>query len=497
MSMQLRRYPLWLKGSAVHQSGENEVLSVLSPATGVEVSRASLASELMIEELIQASLSAFHEFRRTSRFARAEVLLEISRQISTRYAEAFEDLIVEEAGKPRVLARAEVQRAAVTFRLASEEARRWGTETLPLDGESAAKGYSDAEIRKVPRGVVFGITPFNFPLNLAAHKIAPALAVGASVILKPPHQAPGACDLLLQIWEGVVKDWNSKNVGPALPLAALQLVHAEPRLLEKIVVDPRVQVISFTGSDSVGWKLRGLGYKKQVLLELGGNASVIVHQDADLDLAVSRCLYGAFAYSGQICISVQKIWVHDSVYEVFKKRFIEGVKALQVGAPESIGTWVGPLIDIASADRVRQWRDEAIRRGATLVAQHDLPIDLGPQYVAPFILEAVPSGVRFECDELFGPGVALEVYRSIPEVIEQINQSRFGLQGGVFTQDSRVVQYCFEEWEVGGLLVNEVPTWRVDSLPYGGTKDSGTGREGPRFAMEDFCELRVKVEKRI
>ncbi len=498
MSIQLRRYPLWINGQSIGPTDESPYISIQAPHTGEIVARAGLANESQLALAIEAAYRLRRVMKETSLHARAEVLLAISHQITSSFAEALENVIVEEAGKPRSLARAEVQRAGVTFRLASEEARRWRGSLLALEGEQAAVGFSEAELRRVPRGVVFAISPFNFPLNLAAHKVAPAIAVGAPVLLKPPHQAPGACDLLMQIWEGVVKDWNARFPSDPIPLAALQTFQAPPALLEKVVQDERIAVVSFTGSDRVGWRLKSLAPKKQVLLELGGNASVIVHSDADLELALARCVYGAFAYAGQICISVQKIWVHSSLYNDFKVKLKSRIESIQPAEPGDSRAMMGPLIDASSHRRILTWKEDALSKGATLFVEGSLPDELSgrDRYLSPFVLENVPKGTFFDCDELFGPGVAISSYESIDELLIQLNESRFGLQGGVFTNDPVVVRTLFENWEVGGLIVNEVPTWRVDSLPYGGTKDSGTGREGPKYAMEDYSELRVKVEKR-
>ncbi len=437
--------------------------------------------ELEMERMLDQAYEAFIRFRKSSRFVRAQLLQCIAQGISDRRSE-FVETIINEARKPKALAEVEVNRAIQTFMIASEEAKRFGGEIIPLDSEASSQEFDPALSTWVPRGVVLAITPFNFPLNLVAHKVAPALAVGASVIVKPPPQAPGAAVLLGEVFDEIQKKEASLQ-------NALQVVQASHEEISHAIRDPRVAVLSFTGSDQVGWMLQEKAYRKKVVLELGGNAGVIVHEDADLKRAASRCAYGGFAYSGQVCISVQRILVHEKIRADFQELFLQEVSKIKSGNPREEGVLVGPLIDQKSADRVFSWIESAQNNGAEVL--------IGGKREENLIYPTVMTGVSHEhslwTEEVFGPVVLLESYRDFDEALEKLNSSRYGLQAGVFTKNYPLIQKARDQLEVGCVVINEVPTFRADHMPYGGMKDSGQGREGVRFAMEEFSERKIFV----
>jgi acyl-CoA reductase-like NAD-dependent aldehyde dehydrogenase len=457
---------------------------IRSPWDSRVVAGVQLADRAAMEQAIEAAHVGFQAFRRTSRFYRSRLLAEIARGLEARRSELVAS-IIDEAGKPRALADAEVTRAIQTFSVASEEARRLGGEVIPVDWDAAGCAYSPAVSLWVPRGPVLAIAPFNFPLNLVAHKVAPALAVGAPVIIKPAPQAPGASCILARVFDEVALEDEARF--------ALQWVQAPNEVVGRAVEDPRLPILSFTGSDTVGWMLQRQAIRKRLALELGGNAAVIVHSDADLARAAARCAFGAFAYAGQVCISVQRILVHESVLARFKELFLSEVTQIaksRTGDPSDPNTLVGPVIDAGAADRILAWIEQAKASGARVLSGGGRR----GQLIEPTVLEGVPAGEKLSCEEAFGPVVTLDGYADFSEAIARVNASRFGLQAGVFTDRASLVQQAVDELEVGGVLINEVPTYRADHLPYGGMKDSGLGREGLRYAMEEYCERRTLVQ---
>lgn len=464
-----------------------ELLPIRDPFTGETVAETCLASRTQVAQAVEAAAQAFATSRRLSAFARSRLLAAMVAGITSRRAE-FVDRIIEEAGKPRMLAEVEVARAIQTFTLASEEVRRFNGELVATDLDAAGRAFAPARVRWVPRGPVLAITPFNFPLNLAAHKVAPALAVGASVVLKPPPQAPGASFLMADCFEAA-RAQVSQETGEDIPAEMLQVLHGMPEALTPAITDPRLAVLSFTGSDRVGWLLQSQAVRKKVCLELGGNASVIVHEDADLPRAAKRAAFGAFSYSGQVCISVQRIFVQQKVEEAFRQVFLKEVGAIRAGDPQLPDTLVGPVIDAGNAERVLQWIEEARKAGAQVLAGGTRQ---GP-VVAPTVLAGTRAQDRVRCEEVFGPVVTLEPYTDFEEALRLVNDSRFGLQAGVFTQSLALAERAISELDVGGVLINEIPTYRADHLPYGGMRDSGLGREGVRYAMEDFCERKTAL----
>lgn len=477
------RHLLWIGGK---WEDSKQTQEVHSPFDSRKVSDACQADAAQMERALASTHEAFLTYRKFSAYTRSRLLAAIAQGIAARRQE-FVESIVHEAGKPRFLAEAEVSRAFMTFTLGSEEAKRFGGERIPVDLDAAARAFSPAMATWIPRGPVLAIGPFNFPLNLIAHKVSPALACGCSVVIKPPPQAPGAATLLAQVFEKAAREVSDAR--ETVPLSVLQVVNAPNDVISTAVTDPRIATLSFTGSDKVGWMLQGKAIRKKVSLELGGNAAVIVHSDADVARAAARCAYGAFAYAGQICISVQRIFVHRPVAAKFEQELLKETAKLKVGDPAREDTLVGPLIDSANADRVVQWIDEARKGGARVLCGGTRQGNI----VAPTILTDTQPDQRVNRDEVFGPVVTVETYDDFGDAIAAANHSRFGLQAGVFCDSSKLQRQACEDIEAGGILLNEVPTFRADNMPYGGLKESGLGREGVRYAMEEMSERKVIV----
>ena len=451
---------------------------VINPFDGSTVATIGVASATDMNDAIAGAVKAYAEFRTWPRFKRKEVLLGIAARLRER-RDAFIDLMIAESGKPRSYSGTEVDRAISTFTLAAEESTRFGGEVLPLDLAPATVGYTSI-VQRFPIGVVAAISPFNFPLNLVAHKVAPAVAVGNTVVLKPPPQAPLSALMLAEV-----------AYESGLPAAALSVVHAPIPIAEQLATDERIAMLSFTGSARVGWHLKSIAGKKKVVLELGGNAGAIVAADADIAWAAKRCALGSFAQAGQVCIKVQRIYVERRAYDRFAELYRKETLALGVGDPAQSTTVVGPMIDTANADRVEAWVNEAVQNGATRVAGGGRTGNV----LQPTILTNTTPSMKVESEEIFGPVATLTPVDSIDEAIRRVNDTRYGLQAGVFTFDVRTIAKAFEELEVGGVIANDYPTLRVDNFPYGGVKDSGFGREGVRYAMEEMTELKTLVVK--
>jgi len=475
---------LWIHGRFVES---RERRPTLSPYLQKVVSETHQLAPGEMAEVVAASAEAFNLYRKTSAFARSRLLALMAEGLVAQRHELCQR-ITAEAGKPWTLSDIEVSRAVQTFTIAAEEAKRLGGEVVPLAQDLGARAYGPALSYFEPRGPVLAITPFNFPLNLVAHKLAPALAVGASVLLKPPPQAPGAAVLLAEIFAAAAQA-VSRECGEDIPLTTLQVVHGANDTISKAVTDPRIAVLSFTGSDTVGWHLQSLAVRKRVALELGGNAAVIINADADIARAASRCAFGAFAYAGQICISVQKIFVHQDIAAAFRERLLKETALLKVGNPEDRDCLVGPLIDQAAAERISQWLAAAIAGGARLLAGG---VREG-SFITPAVITGVDDQQPLACQEVFGPVVIVEEIATFTDGIRRTNASKFGLQAGLFTNDQRAIHQATRDLAVGGIIVNDVPTFRADNMPYGGIKDSGLGREGVRYAMEEFCERKTIV----
>jgi acyl-CoA reductase-like NAD-dependent aldehyde dehydrogenase len=453
---------------------------VRSPWTGQVV---GTAAEGGPAELVTAAESAHDSFQSWSRLApemRAMILDNASRAITARRDE-FAELLMLEIGKPIAQAEAEVQRAAITFALAAAEARRIEKTTVDIRQDPRSVDFI-AGYNRVPRGVVLAITPYNWPVNLAAHKIAPALAAGCAVVLKGSERAPlstltlARCVNEAGLPHGVINAWNGT-------LRDFKLG------LDRVDFD----VLSFTGSAKVGWDLKRQFWDKQATLELGGNCSVVISKDADIDAAIPRIVAGAFAYAGQICISVQHVWAHDTIYDRVRHRLIEAVNAVRSGDPSDRSVLCGPMIDASEAARVREWIVEAESLGASVIATGR--VEDHPNLIAPTLLENVEPPAKLATEEAFGPVLTLGSFHNENALVDQLNEGRYGVQAGLFTEDATCVQYWFEHLEVGGLVVNDVPTIRFDAAPYGGTKNSGVGREGVRFAMDEFTQTRSLVQR--
>lgn len=430
-----------------------------------------------VERAIAAATRAFGEYSRWPAHRRAALCAQVADGIRVR-REALARRIVEEAKKPIQYARAEVDRAVQTFSFAADEARRLGGEVVPLDAAPGSEGRLGVVLR-VPRGPLSAITPFNFPLNLAAHKIAPALACGATVVHKPAPETPmTAIDLARIIAEA------------GAPPGVLNVVPCAHEDAAPLVEDERVRVLSFTGSAAVGWALRARAGTKQVVLELGGNAAVILESDADLEAAVPRLVTGAFAYAGQICISVQRIYAHEALYDRFVRDFVAATERLAVvGDPAREDVMVGPLIRTRDADRVESWIEEARRAGARVLTGGTRQGDT----IAPTILADVPPDARVSCEEVFGPVMVVAKVRDLDEALARVNDSPYGLQAGIYTRDVAKLMKAFRALQVGAVVHDDVPTYRADHMPYGGTKRSGLGREGLKYAIEEITEPRLLV----
>jgi glyceraldehyde-3-phosphate dehydrogenase (NADP+) len=467
-------HPIFLAG---RWADSPELLPVDNPARPGELAGATYqATAEQVEEAVAAAVAAFEETRRLPAYERGRILREISAGIKER-REELGRLIALEAGKPIRDALTEVDRAVLTFRLGAEEAERMYGELIPLDLMASSKGRVGIT-RRFPVGPVLGISPFNFPLNLAAHKLAPAIAAGCSIVLKPPSKDPLTMLTVAEIIERT-----------GLPAGAVSILPMSRELGDRLVADPRFKLLSFTGSPSVGWRMKERAGKKKVVLELGGNAGVIVDASADLDWAVKRILVGAFTYAGQVCISVQRIFVHESVWQPFMDRFLAGAAALKVGDPLDPATDLGPMVDRAAAERTQRWVDEAVAMGGKVL----LGGRADGAYFPPTVLVETPVTAQVCSNEAFAPLVVAFPFSDFDAAIRAVNDSSFGLQTGVFTNDLDHAWRAFGELEVGGVIVNDIPTYRIDHMPYGGVKDSGLGREGLRWAIEDMTELRLMV----
>ena len=455
---------------------DGDVIDIKAPYDGAIVGRVFQGRRSHAEAAIAAAVKAFGTTRRLPAFERQRVLRRVAEGISKR-KEEFSRVLCQEAGKPIKAARTEVERAIFTFSVAAEESTRIYGEYLPLDWQEYTAGRWGI-VKRFPVGPIAGITPFNFPLNLVAHKVAPAIAAGCPMVLKPAPQTPLSSLLMAEVVQQAGWPDGALNVIP--------LSNDDAALL---VTDDRIKLISFTGSVAVGWQIKKNSGKKKVILELGGNAGVIIHNDADIEYAAERCVAGGFGYAGQTCISVQRILVQQSVYGKFTDMFLAGVKNLQIGDPLDESTDVGPLIRESDAQRALDWIQEAVRGGARVLCGGNRKGSI----VEPTVLTGTKPEMKVNCQEVFGPVVTVEPYAEFHEALRQLNSSAFGLQAGLFTRDAKLMFQAFEELEVGGLLAGDVPTFRIDHMPYGGVKDSGIGREGLRYAIEEMTEPKLMV----
>ena len=467
-------HPIFLAGRWVESP---DPLIVHNPANPSEPAGATFhATEAQYEEAVEAAVEAFEVTRNLPAYERGAILRNISSGIRAR-REELGRLIATEAGKPIRDALTEVDRAVLTFRLGAEEAERMYGEVIPLDLMASSRGRVGIT-RRFPIGPIAGISPFNFPLNLAAHKVAPAIASGNPIVLKPPSKDP----LVMLTVAEIIEEAGA-------PAGSISVLPMTRELGDRMVADDRFKLLSFTGSPSVGWRMKERAGKKRVVLELGGNAGVIVDRTADLDWAVRRTIVGAFSYSGQVCISVQRIFVHESIWDEFMGRFTAAAGALRVGNPLDATTDVGPMVDAAAASRTQRWVDEAVAMGGKVL----LGGRADGTFFPPTILTDTPVTAQVCSNEAFAPLVVAFPFRDLDDAVKQVNNSSFGLQTGLFTNDLAGAWRAFHELEVGGVIVNDVPTYRIDNMPYGGVKDSGFGREGIRWSIEDMTEIRIMV----
>jgi acyl-CoA reductase-like NAD-dependent aldehyde dehydrogenase len=455
---------------------EGTPVEIRSPYDGTPLATVYQGTADHAERAIRSAVRAFGSTRRLPAFERQRVLRSIAQHITSR-KEDFARTLAQESGKPLKQARIEVERGIFTFIVAAEETTRIPGEYLSLDWQQFTSGRWGI-VRRFPIGPIAGITPFNFPLNLVAHKVAPAIAAGCPIILKPAPQTPLTAFLLAEAVEQAGLPDGAFNV---LPLS-----NEDAGLL---VTDDRIKLISFTGSAAVGWDIKRRAGKKKVVLELGGNAGVIVHGDTDLAWAAERCVTGGFSYAGQTCISVQRILVERPAFTKFRDLLIAGVSKLKVGDPMDDTTDLGPLIRESDAIRATQWVQEAVQDGATLLCGGKRRGSV----MEPTVLTGTRPDMKVNCQEIFGPVVTLEGYDDFAQALRLINESPYGLQAGVFTRDAARIFQAFEELEVGGVIAGDVPSFRIDHMPYGGVKDSGLGREGLRYAIEDMTEPRLLV----
>lgn len=451
---------------------------VKNPYSGELLGEVCAANRNEMEEAIAAAHRAKDSMRGLSRFELARGLRKIAAEIESR-KEEFAGTIAEESAKPIALARGEVDRGIATFNWAAGEAERFSGEVVPVDTQASGKGKT-AYTERIPRGVIYGITPFNFPLNLVGHKVAPALAAKNSIIIKPSPKTPLTALLLGEVF-----------LNSGLPENALQIVPLDVKDIDLVLNDERISMISFTGSDAVGWQLKERCKRKAIALELGGNAPVIIDESANINNSLERTTMGAFAYSGQVCISVQRVYIHDKIFDEWTSKFVEKAKSLKVGSPLDEQTQLSVMIDEAAAKKAETMINEARENDAELLCGGVVRQD-GAMLDAT-VLTKTSNEMRVVSDEAFAPLAVVEKFSDFEEAIEMSNQTKYGLQAGVFTNDFTNMQKAARGLEYGGVLINDVPTFRVDNMPYGGVKQSGFGREGVRYAMEEMSEIRLIV----
>ena len=473
MTKLAKQYPYFLANKAVFA---NQYLEVTNKYTGEVASTVALADPKTIDKAIDAAKKSQKILNKMPAYQRQRIL----EHCVTRFRERFDELayaLCIEAGKPIKDARGEVTRLIDTFKIAAEESVRIEGKVMNLEITERAKGYQ-GQYKKVPIGPCSFISPFNFPLNLAAHKIAPAIAAGCAFVLKPASRTPiGA----LIIGE-VLAETN-------LPEGAFSILPCSRDGADLFTTDDRFKLLSFTGSPSVGWALKAKAGKKPVILELGGNAGCIVDHDTDIEDAIERIVFGAYCQSGQSCISVQRIFIHESIYEKFKSVYTEKVANLVHGDPLNEDTFIGPMISDSEAMRLEEWIKKAVTAGAKVLCGGSR----NGQMLKATLLAEVPKDCEINSEEAFGPVSTIAPFSNFDEALKLVNNSQFGLQAGIFTKDIYKAHKAWDELDVGGVVIGDVPSWRVDNMPYGGVKESGLGREGVKFAIEDMTEIRLMV----
>lgn len=455
-------------------------IDVRNPYDNSLVARVPLAGQAEFDRAADAAVAVAPAMARMPAYERAALLMRVSIAI-TADREKLARTLAAEAGKPLKDALVEADRAAMTFHVAAEEARRLSGEVIPLDLAAHGTGRIGI-VRRFPIGPIAAISPFNFPLNLSAHKLAPAIAAGNTIVLKPATRTPLSAMAIGKLFgeEGA-------------PEGAVSVLPMSREVGDRLVTDERFKLLTFTGSSPVGWAMKARAGRKKVILELGGNAGVIVDRDADVSFAAKRVAVGGFAFAGQSCISVQRVYVHDAIFDAFAAELVRIIEGLTIGDPLEITTDIGPMIEEGEAARVDAWVREAVEAGARVLTGGRR---LGGAVYAPTILADVPSDAKVCADEVFAPLVGLWRFSRLEEAVAEVNRSRFGLQAGVFTRDLPGAFLAYEALDVGGVIINDVPTWRIDHMPYGGVKESGIGREGPRYTIEEMTEPKLMVINR-
>jgi glyceraldehyde-3-phosphate dehydrogenase (NADP+) len=472
----MKIYPVCIGGNFKELSNSFEVKN---PFNNQVIARCSLAGQLELEEAIVAAQLAEKVMEKMPSYQRHEILNGIAQGLLNERKHLAE-LLALESGKPIKFAAGEVDRAIQTYRIAAEECKRLPSEYLQLDWTPAGQG-KEGLVKYFPVGLIAGISPFNFPLNLTSHKIAPAIAAGCPIILKPARSTPlSALELGRIAYEA------------GLPKGALSILPMDRVTGNQLVTDERFKLLTFTGSPEVGWKMKNAAGKKKVVLELGGNAGVVVTETANLEDTVTKCVSGAFAYSGQVCIHTQRIYIHDSIFTKFAKMMADATKNLVIGNPLDYSTDISAMIDEENTNRVDSWVKEAVKGGAKVVAGGKIR---GNVY-EPTIITGTQPEMKVCSNEVFGPVVVIEPYTNFTDALDAVNNSPFGLQAGVFTNRIDEEQQSFAELKVGGVIINDVPTFRVDHMPYGGVKDSGLGREGVKYAIHEMMEPKILVRGR-
>lgn len=470
----MKTYKIYSAGVFVETEKQFEVLNSFDNSL---IAKTFMADKELVESSIRSAKAVEKELAVMPSYKRYAILMDIAMSLEAA-KDQLAALLAAEAAKPLVYALGEVDRSIQTFKVAAEEAKRLPSEYLSIDWTPAGKG-KEGLVKYFPVGLVAGITPFNFPLNLAVHKIAPAIASGCPIVLKPATSTPLSTLFLAQIIDKT-----------DLPKGALSVLPMDRATGNILVSDERFKLLSFTGSPFVGWKMKADAGKKKVVLELGGNAGVIVSKDADLDLAVKKCVVGGFSYSGQVCIHTQRIYVEDAIFDAFVERFVEASANLKMGAPNELSTEISAMIDEKNAIRVDDWVKEALKDGAELLCGGNRD----GAYYEPTILTNTKFEMKVCSDEIFGPVVVLERFNDFDQALKMVNEGEFGLQAGVFTDSIKEMNKAFSELEVGGVIVNDVPTFRVDHMPYGGVKESGIGREGVKYAITEMMEAKILVK---
>lgn len=462
---------------AGHFVASDQRINIFNPYNGNTVATTFLASHEILESAIVGAQDVEEELKGVPSYKRYNVLMQIANELKKAKNE-FAEILSLESAKPIKYALGEIDRSIQTFTVAAEEAKRLPAEFISLDWTPAGENR-EGIVKYFPIGLVAGISPFNFPMNLAVHKIAPAIAAGCPLILKPSSSTPLSTLMLARIIDKT-----------ELPKGAISILPMDREIGNLLVTDERIKLLSFTGSPEVGWKMKQQSGKKKVVLELGGNAGVIVTESADLDLAVNKCLVGGFAYSGQVCIHAQRIYVHSAIFHAFKEKLIPLVQNLKLGDPLSPETDISSMIDEKNAIRIEQWVNEAVHEGANILTGGKRD----GTYFMPTILSNTQTQMKVCALEAFGPIVTLEPFSDFEEAVAKVNEGNFGLQAGVFTNKLNEMNYAFSNLHVGGVILNDVPTFRVDHMPYGGIKDSGMGREGVKYAIQDMMEAKILVK---